>query len=135
MKGPYDDIINLPRPVSAKHPRMSNLERAAQFAPFSALTGYEEAVRETARLTDKCPELDEHEKQVLDHKLRILADQQRNLPCISITYFVPDPVKDGGEYVTIRSKVKKVDKYEKVITLTNGKKIPIEKIIEINLYI
>ena len=130
MKGPYDDIINLPRPVS-KRPPMSNLDRAAQFAPFAALTGHEEAVKETARLTDKRLELGEHAKQALDQKLRIIVDRLEESPQISIRYFVPDSKKAGGQYVKVSGSVKKIDEYERVLIMSNGVKIPIEEIIEI----
>lgn len=130
MKGPYDDIINLPRP-DTRRPRMSNLDRAAQFTPFAALTGHEEAVLETARLTDKKPELDEHAKQELDRKLKMAAGRLEDLPRITITYFIPDSTKDGGKYATVSGKVKKVDEYEKELVLTSGIKIPIQVILEI----
>jgi len=130
MKGSYDDIINLPRP-DTRRPRMSNLDRAAQFTPFAALTGHEEAVLETARLTDKKPELDEHAKQELDRKLKMAAGRLEDLPRITITYFIPDSTKDGGKYATVSGKVKKVDEYEKELVLTSGIKIPIQEIIEI----
>jgi hypothetical protein len=130
MKGPYDDIINLPRP-DTRRPRMSNLDRAAQFTPFAALTGHEEAVLETARLTDKKPELDEHAKQELDRKLKMAAGRLKDFPRISITYFIPDSAKDGGEYATVSGRVKKVDEYRKELVLTSGIKIPIQEIIEI----
>lgn len=130
MKGSYDDIINLPRPAS-RRPRMSNLDRAAQFAPFAALTGHEEAVKETARLTDKKPELDEHARQELDRKLKMAAGRLEDLPRITITYFIPDSTKDGGKYATVSGKVKKVDEYEKELVLTSGIKIPIQVILEI----
>ncbi|HHU48680.1 MAG TPA: YolD-like family protein [Clostridiales bacterium] len=130
MKGSYDDIINLPRP-DTRRPRMSNLDRAAQFTPFAALTGHEEAVLETARLTDKKPELDEHAKQELDRKLKMIAGRLEDLPRITITYFIPDSTKDGGKYATVSGKVKKVDEYEKELVLTSGIKIPIQVILEI----
>src|SRR5690554_1967875 len=110
---------------------MSNLDRAAQFAPFAALTGHEEAVRETARLTDKRLVLGEHAKQVLDQKLRIIIEQLENLPQITITYFVPETKKAGGKYVEISGSVKKFDEYERVLIMMNRVKIPIEEIIEI----
>ncbi|MGI6141895.1 MAG: hypothetical protein ACOYEH_09240 [Caldicoprobacterales bacterium] len=132
MKGPYDDIINLPRHVSTKRPPMSNLDRAAQFAPFAALTGHEEAVKETARMTDRRLELGEHEKQALDQKLRIIVDQLEDFPQVSIKYFIPDSKKAGGQYVKVSGSVKKVDEYERLLIMSNDIKIPIEEIIEIN---
>ncbi|NLU36527.1 MAG: hypothetical protein GXX01_05860 [Clostridiales bacterium] len=131
MKGPYDDIIHLPRPVSRRRPRMSNLDRAAQFAPFAALTGHEEAVKETARLTVKKLELDEQAKQILNRKLRIIAERIEDMPRINIRYFVPDDKKEGGRYVTADGRAKKLDEFEKVLIMADGKEIPIEDIIEI----
>ena len=130
MKGPYDDIIHLPRPVSRRRPRMSNLDRAAQFAPFAALTGHEEAVKETARLTVKKLELDEQAKQILNRKLRIIAERIEDMPRINIRYFVPDDKKEGGRYVTADGRAKKLDEFEKVLMMADGKEIPIEDIIE-----
>ena len=132
MKGPYDDIINLPRHVSTKRPPMSNLDRAAQFAPFAALTGHEEAVKETARMTDRRLELGEHEKQALDQKLRIIVDRLEDFPQVTIRYFIPDSKKAGGQYVKVSGSVKKVDEYERLLIMSNDIKIPIEEIIEIN---
>ncbi len=132
MKGPYYDIINMPRHVSTKRPRMSNLDRAAQFAPFAALTGHEEAVSETARMTDSRLELGEHEKQALDQKLRIIVERLEDFPQVTIRYFIPDSKKVGGKYVKVSGSVKKVDEYEGVLTMNNDIKIPIEEIIEIN---
>ena len=131
MKGPYDDIIHLPRPVSRRRPRMSNLDRAAQFAPFAALTGHEEAVKETARLTVKKLELDEQAKQILNRKLRIIAERIEDMPRINIRYFVPDDKKEGGRYVTADGRARKLDEFEKVLIMADGKEIPIEDIIEI----
>lgn len=127
----YDDIINLPHPTSPKHPRMSAIDRAAQFSPFAALTGYEAAIQETARLTDRRIELDESAKTVLDEKLRLLADAIETRPEASITYFLPDAKKAGGEYVTATGRMKKIDNYERVIVMMNGKKIPLEDILDI----
>ena len=95
----YEDIINMPHHVSASRPRMSMIDRAAQFSPFAALTGYDAAVKETARLTDKCIEPDEYEKAALDEKLRIaLKNPEKE---ITITYFKPDAKKDGGAISTV----------------------------------
>jgi hypothetical protein len=110
---------------------MSNLDRAAQFAPFAALTGHEEAVKETARLTVKKLELDEQAKQILNRKLRIIAERIEDMPRINIRYFVPDDKKEGGRYVTADGRAKKLDEFEKVLIMADGKEIPIEDIIEI----
>ena len=94
----YDDIINLPHPVSKKHPQMPLLDRAAQFAPFAALTGYGEALTETARLTDTKIELDEGEIERINAKINYLIDNLETAPTVEITYFVPDKKKKGGKY-------------------------------------
>lgn len=125
----YDDIINMPHHVSSKRQRMSMIDRAAQFSPFAALTGYDAAVKETARLTDKRIELDEYEKAALDEKLRIALEYPKEE--ITITYFKPDARKDGGAYINSTGKLKKIDDYERVVVLVNGLKIPIEDIMEI----
>lgn len=107
---------------------MSLEARAAQFAPFAALTGYEDSIIETARLTDERIEIDEEVKIILDEKLQIIKDNIVNRPKITFTYFVPDNKKEGGEYVTVTDNVRKVDEYNGNIILTNGKQIPIEQI-------
>ena len=131
--GRYDDIINLQHPTSRKHPRMAMVERAAQFSPFQALTGYASAIKETARLTDQWIELDESSKAELNEKLRFLADLLPNAPDAAFTYFVPDQHKDGGEYITRKGLLKKVDPIEQVIVLTDGCIIPINSITEIEV--
>ena len=128
MSGKYDDILFLPHPVSTERRHMSNLERAAQFAPFAALTGYERAVRETDRLTETKAELDESEKAAIDTRLRMLLDLPGQQPEITITYFVPDKRKSGGSYVEATGYVKRIDLVEKIILLTDGTRIPIEDI-------
>lgn len=128
MMGTYDDIINLPHPTSAKHPRMPMIDRAAQFSPFQALTGYGAAIQETARLTDQRVELTEEEQALLDEKLRLMLDTGT---AGRITYFKPDGKKDGGAYITIRGTVNKLDPLERHIILTNGTIIPIDDILEI----
>lgn len=127
----YDDIINLPHHVSKSHPRMSIHDRAAQFSPFAALTGYDGAIKETARLTNKRMELDETWKNVLDEKLRIIHEQLSSQPEIEITYFQPDEKKNGGAYISAAGIVKKIDRYERTVIMQDGTRIPIEKIIEI----
>lgn len=129
--GNYDDIINLPHHVSTTHPQMSLIDRAAQFAPFAALVGYDAAVKETARLTNKRIELDEYEKEALNERLRFVADWMEERPEITITYFQPDDKKDGGAYMTVTGCVKKIDDYQGIVCLTDGTKIPIEEIFEI----
>lgn len=129
--GRYDDIIDLPHHVSTTHHRMSMLERAAQFQPFRALTGYEDAVRETARLTDDRVELTEDEKVLLDGKLQRLADNLANHPLVTVVYFQPDKKKAGGEYVTTTGQLKKIDDYEGVLILAGGERVVIENILDI----
>ena len=126
--GAYDDIIHLPHPTSAKHPRMPMADRAAQFSPFAALSGHGAAIRETARLTDRKIELAEDEKAVLDEKLYLLLDTGREAV---FTYFLPDDKKNGGAYVTAAGSIKKLDPLERRVILTGGAVIPVEDILEI----
>lgn len=132
MTTKYDDIIHLPHHVSATRPHMSAIDRAAQFSPFAALTGHGAAVKETARLTDERIELDEDIKDDLSHRMQIVSDSIKEKPEISITYFKPDAKKNGGEYVTSISSVKKIDEYERVVVMTDGTIIPIDEIINID---
>lgn len=131
MTDGYDDIIHLPHHVSAKHPHMPLPDRAAQFSPFAAVVGYDAAVKETARLTDRRVELDEYEKERLNEKLNLVAEWIEERPEITITYFQPDAKKTGGVYVTATGCLKKIDDYEHIVCLTDGTKIVIEEIIEI----
>jgi len=132
MTNPYDDIINLPHHQSLTRPHMSAYDRAAQFSPFAALTGYEDAVAETARLTGKKVELDEYGKSDLNERLNIIQDTLDEQPKVSITYFLPDKKKSGGEYVTVSGCVKKIDEYEHIVVMLDATKIPIDDIAEIN---
>ena len=127
----YDDIINLPHHVSSKRPQMPILERAAQFLPFSALTGYEDAVKETARLTDTRIELEESEKDLLNTKLHILLDSLATEPKVKITYFLPDGRKSGGKYVSNMGTVIKIDLYNRQIKLEDETVIPLDDIFAI----
>ncbi len=129
--GKYDDIINLPHHVSASRPHMPMIDRAAQFMPFRALTGYEDAVQETARLTAEKPELSEEEKAVLDAKLQRLAERIAGQPQVTLTYFQPDKRKAGGACVTVTGQLKRVDDSEGVLVLTGGDRILMEDILEI----
>lgn len=128
----YDDILNLPHPVSMKHPPMSMMNRAAQFAPFSALTGYESAIKEAKRLTDRKIELDENEKSVLDQKLQIIIEEKDPEKEVQIIYFKKDVVKEGGKYLTEVGAIKQIDEYNKWILMKSGVKIPMEEICEID---
>lgn len=132
MSGPYDDIIHLPHHVSATCPRMSIANRAAQFSPFAALTGYESAIAETARLTDERRELSDDMLETLSMKLGILEDAIADRPEVSVTYFQKDEKKLGGAYITVTGAVKKIDDYEGVIVLANGKKIKIADVLDID---
>ena len=125
----YDDIINLPHPTSANHPRMSLYDRAAQFSPFAALTGHDAAIKEAARLTEKKIEPSEDMISRLTEKLQIVAD---NLGTeVTITYFVPDERKSGGAYVSYTGTVQRIDDYEHTLVMTDKTVIPIEQISEI----
>lgn len=110
---------------------MSMEDRAAQFSPFAALTGYDAAIAETARLTDQRVELDEYERQALNEKLQFISEHLNEPPKVSITYFLPDARKDGGEYVTVTGNVKKIDDYEHKIVLMDGTRILMEDMIGI----
>ena len=127
----YADIINLPHHELTTRQRMPRINRAASFAPFAALTGYDDAVRETARLTSERIELDEGTKEVLNDKLRIALDKADEQPEISITYFLPDTRKSGGAYVTVKDVIKQIDEYERLVIFTDKSTIPIDDIYEI----
>lgn len=131
---PYEDIISLPHHVSPVRPQMSMRDRAAQFAPFAALTGYGDAVEETARLTDEKVELSETRQAILDRKLQILIDAlaKEEQPGIRITYFQKDGKKAGGRYVTAAGNLKRIDEYGRTLNLTSGECIPMEDIADIS---
>ncbi|HHX66618.1 MAG TPA: YolD-like family protein [Gallicola sp.] len=131
MDNKYDDIINLPRHVSTKRQPMPIESRAAQFAPFAALKGYDDAVKETARLTDNRVELGETTHSILNSNLQWIKYHIKDKPKASFTYFIPDERKQGGCYVTITGNVRRIDEQNQVIILTNGNKIPIDEIIKI----
>lgn len=128
----YDDIIDLPRHVSKTHPQMSPENRAAQFSPFAAVVGYEAAIQETARLTDRRIELDNDEKIMLSGKLQLIQDNIKAQPQATITYFQPDEKKTGGAYIAVTGVVKKVDAYARQIVMTDKKSIPINDVIAID---
>ena len=129
--GKYDDIISLPHPVSKTHPPMPRAERAAQFSSFAALTGYEEIVAESARLTEARAELDRDALEALDEKLRAVAAEIDARPELELRYFVPDKKKAGGRYETLRGRVKKIDEQASLLLLEDGKKIPLGDIASI----
>jgi len=126
--GKYDDMLNLPNPTPMCRPRMSALDRAVQFAPFAALTGYEAVVEEAARLTDARLELSEDMKTILNEKMQMIVDNLENEPFVTITHFVPDKRKSGGAYVDVSGIVKEIDEYGRCIVMTEGTKIPIEQV-------
>jgi hypothetical protein len=123
----YDDIIGLPHPVSAKHPQMAREDRAAQFSPFAALAGYDDALRETARRTDRFVELDEDRKQELDRQISYLQQHLLDTVPVKIIYFVPDEKKDGGSYTAVEGCVRKIDENTKSLRI-QGTEIPVERI-------
>lgn len=127
----YEDIINLPHYVSSKRPQMPMLDRAAQFSPFAALTGYDDAIHETGRLTDEKIDLSEEEKEALDRKQKILLGRLDERPALTVIYFVPDRKKSGGAYVTKSGNLKKIDEVERMMTLIDGTKIPLDDVYDI----
>ena len=131
MNHQYDDMLSLPRPVSTTHPPMPLLDRAAQFSPFAALTGFEAAVLEAARLTETRPELDESRKEELNACLQMLKAHSRERPQAEICYFKPDERKSGGACVTVAGTVKKVDDFTQRVTMADGTVIPMEDILNI----
>lgn len=131
MTGPYDDIITLPHPVSARHPRMPALNRAAQFAPFAALTGYDAALQESARKTDRKIVPDENVKAALDQKQQLLCHAAPEQPTVTVTCFVPDCRKDGGAYVSLSGRFRSIDLNRRLLLLTDGTAIPLDNILEL----
>ena len=130
MKDSYDDIIHLPHHVSSTHPQMSAADRAAQFSPFAALTGYDEEIAEAGRLTEERPQLDEDMKNILDSRLASALRQQLR---ISVTYFIPDAVKDGGSFRTVEARAMRLAGQASVLVLDDGERIPIKDITDIRL--
>ena len=127
----YDDIIDLPHHVSGRHPRMPMIDRAAQFSPFAALTGYDAAIEETARLTDRKRDLSEERKQELSRQLNALRARIKSDPAVTVVFFEPDARKAGGEYKTVTGIVKKIDPLRSVLELTSGTAIPFDDILSL----
>lgn len=127
----YKDIINMPHHVSKNRPQMSMRDRAAQFAPFAALVGYDDAVKETARQTSKRIELLDEQVAIINEKILLLIELIKDNPKIFITYFAPDKKKDGGIYITINGTVKKIDEYNKLIIMQDGRTIKMDDIFDI----
>ena len=133
MSGPYEDMLHLPHHTSSDRPRMSMSDRAAQFSPFAALTGYDAAIQETGRLTDAKIELTDDELNILNRKALLLEESVRTGLQVEITYFLPDGRKKGGSYDTVRGTIKKIDTIERMIRMTDGTVIPINAVIDITI--
>lgn len=129
----YADIIDMPHHQSTKRQHMSLHDRAAQFAPFAALRGYDDEIIETARTTDARTELSAEEIEELNDKLNILISDIKQKPKVAITYFVPDDKKSGGAYITAKGNLRRIDDVEKVLIFTDEKKIKIEDIYDIDI--
>lgn len=133
MSGKYDDIINLPHPTSKKHPRMSRQNRAAQFSPFAALTGYDAEIREMARQTEKKKQLSEDQWDMLNEKIMELLKLPHKPVRAVVTYFVPDPKKEGGTYRKKDCYIDKISMEKRVLLLENKEKIFFDEIWDIEL--
>lgn len=133
MNSKYNDILHLPHKKSETRPHMPVSDRAAQFAPFAALTGYDSAIRETARLTDRKRELGESELEELNGKLIYIGEHLDEPSPVKITYFRADKKKSGGAYIVFTGTAKRIDQYEKMMIMTDGTKIPIEDIYDVSL--
>ena len=127
----YKDIINMPHHQSRKRPHMSMIDRAAQFSPFAALTGHNDAIIETARLTDRQIEIDEGTKSILNEKIQILSNYLAEKPAVTITHFEPDTKKTGGAYLNTTGTIKRIDDFKREIILTDGTIILIDHVYEI----
>ena len=133
MTEDYSDIINLPHPVSKNHPQMPMAARAAQFAPFAALTGYDSVIHETERLTDKQVELEDYDNNQLNRVFTRLVEHLNEHPQIVVSYFKPDERKDGGSYMTISGRVKKIDELGHAMIMEEGISIPIPMVASIEI--
>ena len=131
MSGPYDDLLHLPHPTSAKHPRMPLADRAAIFSPFAALSGHGDAIRETARLTERRMELDEDAKAELDRRQAVLLEHIAEQPEVTVTWFRPDERKEGGAYLTTTGRLKKIDALGRRLVLLDGTGIPLEDVADL----
>ncbi len=129
----YDDILHLPRPVSKKHPPMPMSKRAAQFLPFSALTGFEGEIAEAARLTEAAPELGEDALIALDEQLSLLRQRLPDQPEVSLTRFVPDEKKAGGRYETLTGRARRLDEANRALLLVDGTKVDLDNLVELTL--
>lgn len=129
---PYEDIIHLPRHVSDKYPQMPIAKRAAQFSPFAALSGHSAAIRDVTRLTEEKRMLGEDSKIILDRKLNILRERIKEQPQVTVTYFVPDTQKSGGEYVQHSGSIYKIDSYNAMLVMNDGTKIYFDDISDLS---
>ena len=132
MNRKYNEIMRLPHHVSKTRPQMPMSDRAAQFAPFAALTGYDAAIKETGRLTDERIELDVEALSALDMKYQLLMEALDEAPEVTITYFQPDERKAGGKYVSAVGTVKKIDDFERRTTMRDGTRIPMDDVLSID---
>lgn len=132
MSGNYDDIIHLPHPTSERHVRMPMIDRAAQFSPFAALTGFDDAIEETGRLTQLKIQLDESAMAELDRTLSELAGRIGGQPGVAVTFFEQDVRKNGGAYVKFRGNLKKIDEYQRRLIFTDGTAIYIDDILTLS---
>lgn len=130
-KDNYADIIDLPHHQSETHPHMSMEDRAAQFSPFAALTGHSDAIKETARLTDRKIELSEDEKLKINEKLQIINSVAGSNTIFDFIYFVPDEMKKGGAYISYAGSVKRIDEIEGLVYLNDNTAIEINQILKI----
>ncbi len=131
MSGKYDDMLDLPRPDFPDHPRMPIASRAAIFSPFAALIGHGAAIEETARQTQRRIELDEDSRLLLDRKQRLLENIQTERPAVAVTWFQPDPRKDGGSYAVTKGRLKRLDPIARVLRLEDGTAIPLDDVLDI----
>lgn len=133
MKNPYEDMMELPHHVSSKRPQMPMSDRAAQFSPFAALVGYDAAIKEAGRLTDERIEPEEDRLNELNMKFRLIKEHLADEPEVSLSYFEPDERKAGGSYLEISGTVKKIDDFERSLTMKDGTKISIDDILAVEL--
>ena len=125
---PYEDIVNLPRHISKVHPQATMADRAARFSPFAAISGYEDMVKEAARVTEERIDITDATKELLNEKLNMIIEFLDEKPEVTITYFEPDKKKDGGAYISITGTVKRIDEYERIVLMSDDKKIRIDEI-------
>ena len=129
---PYEDILDLPHPVSARHKPMDRVTRGAQFSPFAALTGYDGVIREEQRLTTPRPALSEEEKSVLDQKLSLLAECQMAHPLLTVRFFRADPEKGGGELAKLSAPLRDLNGPDGLLTFTTGETVPFRDLVDLD---